>query len=128
MILLCWIGCFGRLAGSEGEPGRAGEESRSRSVPSRRPPPLPRRHRTGVCPQAPPGRPRLVLEVAQYCFVPCVPLVPPGEPGAHDLAVQVPAIRQDDLGHGAPVAVHVPDMNGHYLAECEVARLVIELT
>ncbi len=42
---------------------------------------------------------------------PRVLLVPPGEPGAHKLSVQVAAVRQNDFGYRTPVAVDIPHLD-----------------
>ena len=50
------------------------------------------------------GIPGLPLQILQHHFPARVPLIPPCQPGANDLLVQVPPIRQDDLGNGALIA------------------------
>jgi len=47
--------------------------------------------------------------------------IPPRQPGADKLLVQVPAIRQDDLRDRAAVPIFVVDLYGDGLAERQVA-------
>ena len=48
--------------------------------------------------------------------------IPPCEPGPDDLVIQVPSIRQDNLGNLPSVAVHITDTDGDGLVECQIAR------
>src|SRR5215472_12484675 len=47
--------------------------------------------------------------------------VRPRHSGAHQLLIQIPSVRQDDLGHDALVAIDVAHADGHSLAERQVA-------
>ena len=46
--------------------------------------------------------------------------IPPCESGPDNLVVQVPPIRQYDLGDGALVSVDVADLHGHHLPESRI--------
>ena len=46
--------------------------------------------------------------------------IPPCESGPDNLVVQVPPIRQYDLGDGALIPVDVADLHGHHLPESQI--------
>src|ERR1035441_3474217 len=83
-------------------------------------PPLPRRNRLRIAPQPTLRVPRLLLQILQYRLPARVSLIPPCQPGANKFLVQVPPIRQDDLGNGALIAVNVTDLHRHYLSESQI--------
>src|ERR1035441_8062338 len=82
-------------------------------------PPLPRRHRLRLAPQPTLSIPRLLLQIPQHRLPARVLLIPPRQPGANDLLVQVAPIRQDDFGDGALIAVDVTDLYSHHLSESQ---------
>src|SRR5664280_2691317 len=63
--------------------------------------PLPRCHRLRIDPLPALRRPRLLLQIPQHRLPAPVLLIPPCQPGANKFLVQVPPIRQDDLGGSA---------------------------
>ena len=65
------------------------------------------RHRRWIGPQPALRRPRLLLQRAQYDVVFRELSEPPRHSGPHKLLIQVPSVRQDDLGHRALVSIDV---------------------
>src|ERR1019366_1236805 len=74
-------------------------------------PPLPRSHRLRVAPQPALRIPRLLLQIPQRRLPARVLLIPPCQPSANKCLVQVPPIRQDDLGGGAVAPINVADLH-----------------
>jgi hypothetical protein len=48
--------------------------------------------------------------------------IPPRESGTHDLLIEVPTVRQNDLGHGPLVSVDVANFNRDSLPERQITR------
>src|ERR1017187_7073475 len=92
----------------------------SMTVALRRPPsPLPRLHRLRVAPQPTLRIPRLLRQIPQHRLPACALLIPPCQPGANNLLVQVPPIRQDGLGGSAFVPIDVADLHRDRLSESQ---------
>ena len=82
-------------------------------------PPLPRWPRVGERPEAQLGGPRLGLEDPELVVIRGITPVPPREPGAHELPVEAPAVREDHLGYQSPVPVPAVLDEGDGLPESE---------
>src|ERR1017187_9717649 len=81
--------------------------------------PLPRRNRLRIDPQPTLRIPRLLLQIPQHRLPARVSLISPCQAGADKLLVQVPPIRQDDLGGSAFVPVDAEDFHRHRLSESQ---------
>lgn len=77
-------------------------------------------HRITRRPQATPGGSRLGFETLKRRIVRGVLPIPPRHPEADKLVIQIPTVRQDDLGHRPPVPIDVPRFDGDVSAERQV--------
>src|ERR1017187_5135749 len=91
----------------------------SRGLLPTRFPPFPRCPRLRIDPQSALRRPRFLLQIPQHRLPARVLLIPPCQPGANKFLVQVPPIRQGDLGGGAFAPIDVADLHRDRLSESQ---------